>query len=94
MKPSTNRIRIELTFGALSLRDLATRCGIKGPRATQRLAPYLWQMEYRTREVVKIPGAPNRYRLARQHTALLEAYEQPRIVAIAAQRGAIKGRKA
>lgn len=70
----TNRIRIELTFGALSLRDLATRCGIKGPRATERLAPVLWQMERRTREVVKLPGKPNRYALRRQQTALGETW--------------------
>lgn len=46
----TNRIRIELLWGALSLRQLATRMGLTGTRATERLAPFLWQMERRTGE--------------------------------------------
>lgn len=70
MKLSTNRIRIELTFGALSLRELANRCGLKGPKATERVIPLVWQMEKRTGEIVKIPGNPNRYALKRQRTAL------------------------
>lgn len=68
----TTRIRIELTFGALSLRELATRMDIRGPKATERLAPFLWQMEHRTKDVVKIKGTPNRYALRRQRTKLSE----------------------
>lgn len=65
-KPSTNRIRIELTLGALSLRELAKRCGCP----SYKCWPFLWQMERRTREVVKIRGVPTRWKLRRQHTAL------------------------
>lgn len=70
MALSTNRIRIELTFGALTLRELAERCGVTGKRATEKVIPLVWQMEHRTKEVVAIPGRPKRYRLKRQHTAL------------------------
>jgi hypothetical protein len=70
MALSTNRIRIELTFGALTLRELAERCGVTGKGATEKVIPFVWQMEHRTKEVVAIKGNPKRYRLKRQHTAL------------------------
>lgn len=74
MKGCTNRIRIELMFGALTLRELASRCGIEGPGATHKIIPFVWQLEHRSKEVVKLPGKPNRYALARQRPALAEVY--------------------
>lgn len=74
-RPQTSRIRVELLWGALSLRELATRCGLTGPDATEKLIPYVWQMERRTKEIVKIPGRPNKYRLASQHTELSESWK-------------------
>lgn len=70
-KVRTNRIRIELTFGALSLRELAQRCGIPH---TWPLHPYIHQMRFRTGEIVALKGRPKRYALRRQHTALSEAW--------------------
>lgn len=70
MSLSTNRIRIELTFGALTLRELADRCGVTGPGATQKVIPLVWQMVNRTKEVVSLKGRPKRYKLKRQHTEL------------------------
>lgn len=72
---STNRIRIELTFGALTLRELAERCGVFGPKATEKIIPYVWQMQHRTKEVVKLKGRPGRYALKRQHTALQDSWK-------------------
>jgi hypothetical protein len=66
-KVSTERIRIELTFGALTMKELARRMGVSN---TQYVWPVVWQMQHRTHEVVAIPGKPNRYALKRQHTAL------------------------
>jgi hypothetical protein len=66
----TADIRDALNGGALSLRELAERMEIDGSRATEILAPFVWQMEYRTREVVRLPGKPNRYALRKQQTAL------------------------
>ena len=51
MRVSTERIRIELTFGALTMRELADRCGLK---YTMPLHPLVSQMRHRTKEVVKV----------------------------------------
>lgn len=64
MRPSTERIRVELTLGALTMRELATRCGV---RHTYTIWPYVWQMQKRTREVVRVG---RRFKLRRQHTEL------------------------
>lgn len=67
----TTRIRIELTFGALSMRELADRCDLP---TTGPLHPYIHQMHFKTKElvVIKRPGQPKRYALRRQHTGLSE----------------------
>lgn len=66
-RASSNRIRIELTFGALTHRELADRIGLTTWKERQQLHPYLWQMIHRTNEVVKVG---RRYRLRKQHTEL------------------------
>lgn len=69
--PSTNRIRIELTFGALTMRELADRLGLP---TTKPLHPYISQMVNRTHEVVRLPGPPKRLQLRKQRTALSEVW--------------------
>jgi hypothetical protein len=68
VKPSTERIRIELTFGALTMRELADRCGVKH---THKLHPLISQMRHRTKEVVKVG---TRYTLRRNRCRLSEVW--------------------
>lgn len=68
MKVTTRHIRTALECGALSMRDLARRCGA---RTTEPLHPLVSQMRHRTGEVVKIGSC---YALARHRCRLAEVY--------------------
>lgn len=76
MSVSTERIRIELLFGPLSMAELKERTG---ERNAQRLGPLVWQMRYRTMEIDALPGKPTRYVLMRQigMQRLVESYRAP-----------------
>lgn len=65
MSVSTELIRIELSMGALTLREIADRCG---EYSTARLHPLVSQMKRRG-EVVKVR---NVYTLARNRCRLSE----------------------
>jgi hypothetical protein len=70
MKVSTNRIRIELLYSALTMRDLATRCGLE---STAPLHPLVSQMVNKTGELVRL--SDGRIALKNQRCALAEVWK-------------------